>query len=131
MSDREKCTFTPPPSPSPEPRDLDWERYPTFRHTFLAHFPLDVADSVEELGRALYHLVLAFGPGAPAQESWTTARLRATAADLHVHAAFLRDLAREREASSLSESDARLSDRAKAWADQAQGLASRIEAALA
>jgi hypothetical protein len=126
MSDRQKSTVTPTPSAATA---LSSERHPTFRHTFLAHLPPDVAEALEHLGRGLYHLVLAL-PGEPHHRSWTAARLQATAADLHFQATYLRELARERQASSLPETDGCLSDRAQAWADQAQALATRIESAL-
>jgi len=128
MSDRPKDISTTPPPPQLSPDD-DWERHPTFRHTFLAHLPPDVAEALEQLGRGLYHLVLAL-PGEPHSGSWTAARLRATAADLRFQAAYLAALAQERDASSLSRSDTLLSDRAQAWSDQVQALAARIEAAL-
>ena len=129
MSDRQKDTVSTPLTAAPPPTHPDSERHPTFRHTFLAHLPPDVAEALEHLGRGLYHLVLAL-PGEPHHRSWTAARLHATAADLHFQATYLRELARERQASSLPETDARLSDRAQAWADQAQALATRIESAL-
>jgi hypothetical protein len=48
--------LSPPPPP---PTQLDWERHPTFRHTFLAHLPPDLAEAVEHLGRGLYQFLLA------------------------------------------------------------------------
>jgi hypothetical protein len=131
MSDRTKSTVTPPPTAAPPkpPTGSDAERHLTFRHAFLVHLPLDVADAMEEMGRGLYQLVLARSLGLPAG-SWTQARLRAAVADLRFEAAHLAAIAEERHASSLPLEDALLSERAAAWAVQAEALATRIESAL-
>jgi len=132
MSDRPKSTVSPTPASSaapPPPPEPDWERHPTFRHTFLAHLPPDVAEAAEHLGRGLYHLVLAL-PGEPHRGSWTAARLQATAADLRFHAAHLAALAEERHTSSLSSTDFHLSEWSLPWALQLEEVAERIESAL-
>jgi hypothetical protein len=89
----------------------------------------DVAEALEEMGHGLYGLVLAHSFDPP-PGSWTAARLRAAAADLHFHAHHLRSLAQERHASTLSGADSLLSERAEAWSVQAEALATRIESAL-
>jgi len=124
MSDRQKSTVSTTPTAEPE-----WERHSTFRHTFLAHLSPDLAEAVEQLGRGLYYFILAL-PGEPHHGSWTAARLRATVADLRFHANHLAALAQERHAASLSRSDTLLSERAEAWAVQAETLATRIEGPL-
>jgi hypothetical protein len=128
MSDRQKSTCTTSASTRP-PAESDWERHATFRHTLLAHLPPDVAEAVEHLGSGMYHFLLALEADCY-RGSWTVHRLRATVADLRFHAGYLAELARERQASALSPTDAHLSERAEAWSTQAEALATHIETAL-
>jgi hypothetical protein len=129
MSDRPKDIASTTPSAATLATIAESERHPTFRHTFLAHLPPDLAEAVEHLGRGLYQLLLALELDGY-RGSWTAHRLRAAAADLRYQAAYLAALAQEREASCLSPTDALLSDRAQAWSTQAEALATRIEGAL-
>ena len=124
MPDREKSTQSPPPeSPAPS-----WEDNPTFRETFLLHLPPDLHPAVRETGRRIFSVVLE-SKLPPLPKPWVHMRLQAVAADLRFLRLFLGAIAEDRFKASLTEEEARLAERAEAWAMKLQQIARRMEEA--
>ena len=107
-----------------------WEEWPAFREVLMLHLPRDVADSLRELGRALYEILDHWSLYAP-PGSWTAARLGATAAELRFTRQCLEAIAEDRHHADLAEADVGLAERAEAWAIEADDLAGEIERSVA
>jgi hypothetical protein len=107
-----------------------WEEWPAFREVLMLHLPPDVADSLRELGRALYEILDHWSLYAP-PGSWTAARLGATAAELRFTRQCLEAIAEDRHHADLAEADVGLAERAEAWAIEADELAGEIERSVA
>ena len=107
-----------------------WEDDPVFRETFLMYVAEPrCSEALRVAGRCLYSLLLEGGdPAWP--ESSTRTELRAAAADLRHLQGFLAAVGREREVSSLSAGDARLSRFASGIARALDRLAGSIEGEL-
>ena len=95
----------------------------------MLHLPPDVADSLRELGRALYEILDHWSLYAP-PGSWTAIRLGATAAELRFTRQCLEAVTHDRHHADLAEVDAGLAARAEAWAIEAEELAGEIERAV-
>ena len=95
----EDCTKRPPPeAPPPPPVDdppvsaappeidpVQWERFPTFRETFLVYFTLPEHNAaLRTVGNLLFDMTLAtWGEWPDQPEGWLRGQLRAVVADLH------------------------------------------------
>lgn len=120
MSDRPQCI-------SPTPPDTDtWEDAPTFRETFLLHLPPELQSGVREVGKAIFATALKVELP-PLPRPWVHMRLQAVAADLHFLQSFLLAIAEDRFNASLAEVEARLAERAEAWALKLEQIARRME----
>jgi hypothetical protein len=124
MSDQKKSTS--PYQRLPE----HWEQWPSFREALLLHLPPDVADSMRELGRALYDILDHLGLYAP-PGSWLAARLRATVGELRFARQCLEALADERAHTSFTPAELHLAERCEDWAVAVDELAGEIERAVA
>lgn len=137
MTDRPESTAdtqaTPPEEdhrlpPTPPEYPSHWEEWPTFRETFLLHLPPDLHPGVREAGRGIFATALELELP-PLAQPWTHMRLRAVAADLRFLQQFLEAVAADRFEASLEEEEARLAERAEAWALKLHQIAARMEAA--
>lgn len=132
MPDRPKSSVPPSPPDSPPPSDEStppsWEDAPTFRETFLLHLPPDLHRGVREAGRGIFATALEIELP-PLPRPWTHMRLRAVAADFRFLQSFLEAIAADRFEASLSEEEARLAERAEAWAMKLHQIAHRMEEA--
>ena len=124
MSDQQKSTSTLQRLPE------SWEQWPAFREALMLHLPPDVADSVREIGRALYEILDHLGLYAP-PGSWLAARLRATVGELRFARQCLEALADERPHTSLTAAEFHLAEWCEGWAVKADELAGEIERAMA
>ena len=124
MSDRQKSIPSPPPADPAPP----WEDSPTFRETFLLHLPPELHSGVRETGRAIFATALEVELP-PLPRPWVHMRLRAVAADLRFLQSFLEAIAEDRFTASLESEEARLAERAEAWALKVHQIARRMEEA--
>lgn len=114
---------------STSPYHDHWEQWPSFREALLLHLPPDVADSMRELGRALYEILDRVGLYAP-PGSWLAARLRATVGELRFARQCLEALADERAHTSFTAAELHLAERCEEWAGKVDELAAEIEKAV-
>jgi len=124
MSDQQKST-----SPNLHRLPDHWEQWPAFREALLLHLPPDVADSMRELGRALYEILDRVGLYAP-PGSWLAARLRGAVGELRFARQCLEALADERVHTSFTAAELHLAGRCEAWAVAVDELAAEIEQAV-
>jgi hypothetical protein len=124
MSDQKKST-----SPSSHRLPDHWEQWPAFREALMLHLPPDVADSMRELGRALYEILDRVALYAP-PGSWLVARLKATVGELRFARQCLEALADERAHTSFTPAELHLAGRCEAWAVAVDELAAEIETAV-
>jgi hypothetical protein len=125
MPDRQKST-------PPQPDSFSWEDREGFRESFLLHFtrPGD-ADALRAFGAMLYAAALECAASWPSwPQSATSAELRAVALDLQHASGVLAAIGLERNTSSLSPSDARLSKYASDLARTVYRISRSVQAKL-
>jgi hypothetical protein len=127
MANCEKC-IPEPAAPTP----AGWDESAGFRETFLLYYsaPEDL-QTLRHLARMLHESSLEMARYTPPSgESATREELRAAAADLRHLQGFLAAVARGREESELTPSDAELAELAARQSQAVAGVAAVLEQAL-